>query len=447
MKLRTGLAGFFTNPHYKMERFAAMVLVFVLLLGSIFGYCMKQRYDANQITLGAQSLYTGTTYFSLTGEEVSVVGGYRDTNFTKYMFLLKAPSMTNLPSEASKYQMFLTSGNPKSKLTCDPKGSIYVFGNTGYIGLYFYDASGFGSNLYKVTLRNTDMMVEGNKETAAYYYPDAGDSSFSNFNQCRVIANFAGTAAPVADFLNAESFTANDVYTELVLETGSRSTRETLNQQLYTMNIAMETINNYKERLDNFGMVVPDLPVAIAGDQIVNQKALTEANPTEFTASMLSNRSHVNDDYDVTVDVEDEEYATNDQLYLVTDYVFPGGVQYNYQDVKISDHVLDALKPEDINYRQWKQGKTIEGNTYAVSSPRFTWRYKDGKTFVPDENTKAVQIQSDITVYETAVNAMFSAKKQFQTETLYLLLEIDNANRGISDLFSVEASDNTLLLY
>lgn len=444
MSGKKGFFAMFRNPHYRMERFGAMVLFFVFVMGIIFSICLKRQHDSKQLNLGIQAQYTVSTQFSLTGEMVDVSGVWRDSGLTKCFVLLHTESMKNLPTEASKYEMFLTSYDSKKKLTCNPKGAIYVFGNTGYVGLYFHDDAGFENNLYDVVVRNWDMVAEGNVELAQSIY---GDESFWHFNQIQFYANFAGTGAPVAGFLENGSFTPEDIYTELVLESDSGSIRDRLNQDLYTMNQAMAVINTYRDRLDSYGMVVPEVPVSIAGDCIVGNPELTESNPSAFDASMLTNRSGVSDNYDVSIDASDESYADGDRLYLVTDYVFPGGIQYNYQDVKIADHVLDDLKPEELTYSQWLTSKSVESKTYSIPEPTFSWKYKDGRAFVADENKKSEAIAVDIANYETAVKTMVSTKKSFQTSDLYSLLQVDDSNRGLSDLFSVAAEDNTLILY
>lgn len=441
---KKGLVSLFMNPHYRMEKFAIMVMAFVLVLVSIYSICMKRQHDSNKLTLGAQSLYTVQSTFSLTGETVDITGVYRDSGFTKYFVLMKANDMKNLPSDAEGYQMFMTNHSSGKKLTCNPQGAIYVFGNTGYIGLYFHDNGGFESNMYDITVRNWKMQVEGDVALAQSLY---ADSSFWSYNQINLYANFAGTAAPVAEFLQADTFNAEDVYTELVLEGTSDGVRARLNEELFTMNQSMNVINVYKDRLESYGIVVPELPVSIAGDTIVSNPKLTESNPSAFEASMLTNKSNVNDDYDITVDVEDEQYAVNNKLYLVTDYVFPGGVQYNYQDIKIADHILDKLKPAELTYNQWVQSKQIESNTYSTTNQGFSWKYKDGRVFRSDENAKSEAIQTDISIYESAVNMMVNTKRSYQTSDLYEMLRVDDRNRGISDLFTVVARPETLILY
>lgn len=441
---KTGFFAMMKNPHYRMERFAVMVLAFVFVLASIFGICLKRQHDSNQLVLGAQSQYTNQTVFSLTGETLDVVGSYRDSNFTKYFVLLKSSSMDNLPTTAEGYQMYMTAYDSKKPLKCNPQGAIYVFGNTGYIGLYFHDEAGFPSNMYDVTVRNWSMVAEGDPARAQTLY---SDPSFWSYNQISLHANFAGTAAPVAGFLDAGSFTAEDAYSELVLDVGSEPLRAKMNERLYTMNQAMNAINLRRDKLGLSGIVVPDLPVSIAGDMVTSNPELTRDNPSCFDVSMLSAPSDGDKDYDISVDVEDEGYVSNDKLYLVTDYVFPGGVQYNYQDVSVSDRILDQLKPEELTYAQWTNSKSVEANTYGTSTQKYTWKYKDGRMFRADENAKSAAIQTDIAGYETAVNTMISEKKALQTSDLYELLKVDETNRGISDLFTVVARQETLILY
>ena len=192
------------DEHHRMERFGIMFCAFVIIIGLLVAYSIKNHVDNQHVALTEQSKYTNNTIFSKTGETVQVVDVYRNDACTKAFVLLKVQDMDELSMETSDYKMYMT-GYGGDKLTgSKPIAAIYVFGLQGYIGLYFSNPIGFDSQLYMVTLRNSNPMVPLDPNVT---YGEWGDQSFSVYNQCQLIANFAGTAAPVVDFLNKDSFT------------------------------------------------------------------------------------------------------------------------------------------------------------------------------------------------------------------------------------------------
>lgn len=446
--------GMLAGPHYKMERFCATFLAFTIALGGIFGISLKIHQDHKRLTLGTQAKYTSEAQFSLSQDTVEVVNIYRDTNFTKAFVLLKVGSMANLSTDAKDYKVFMTSYEKNNPLTCNPTAAIYMFGNTGYIGLYFADDAGFQPALYDIVVRNTKMLVQGDRNAAAYYFKD---ESYVNHNQMHLYANFAGSDALIAKFLDKPDPKVRDIYVELISEQSADMVRTELNTTLLDMNSKMALINEYSRRLNNNGISVPELPPSIAGDYITTEAELTAGNPETFSVSMLTQGTVVDSTtYNVTVDSEDEEsyqsFVTGDTLYLVTDYVYPGGIQYNYQDVSLQDNILDTLKPETLTFEQWVASKKTETSQYYGRGENdvvfSNWVYKTGATFQESQYDKTSQlIGPDIRIYEQAVRDLAQLKLKYQTQLLFNLLAEDASSRNIASVFSVRSDADTLTLY
>ena len=469
----------FAGSHYRMERFTAIVLVLVMCLGLCIGLGFRDKNNANKIVLGVAAKYTGQTMFSLSRDVFDVIDVYRSSDYTKAFILLKTTSMSNLPLDASKYQMFMTSGDDSKPLTGNPVGGIYIFGNTGYIGLSFMDKNGFASNLYNIVLRNFDMVVAGRRDLAAENY--GKDSSFTNFNQLPITANLAGTGAKVVPFLDAESFTVSDVYMQLVGEQTASNVRSRTSATLLSMSSTMLAINNAAAKLESRNLVVPELPNQIATDRITLSSEATAENPKAFDPGMMSyseSGSLYRLDSNVPILTEEElirladsgilegtadeysnlssedytKFTANDTLYLKTDYVFPGGVQFNYQDANLTEDLLNELKDPSVRYSAWVALKAAEKNRYPkeMVMPEYSWVYTTGEALDPldmyssqaDKDTWAI-----IEEYTAAVSALFSLKLSYQTELLYNYLLISNEGQGIASIFSVNANNTTLLLY
>lgn len=469
----------FAGQHYKMERFTATVLVLVMLLGLMVGLGFRDQHNAKKIVLGAAAKYTTETMFSLSRDVFTVVDVYRSSDYTKAFVLLKTTSMRNLPLEADKYQMFMTSGDSSKPLTGSPVGGIYIFGNTGYIGLSFIDQLAFQPNLYNIVLRNFDMIVPGDVETARKNYKE---SSYIKYNQLPLTVNLAGTSAKVVPFLNADSFTLDDIYMQLIGEQSISGLRSRTSATLLSMSSTMQSVNNAVEKLRGRNIVVPELPHQIANDRITVNVDETMDNPIEFDESMIayaetgslysidSNIPRLSETEammvagaeDGSIDLTSLDsrvfsddvmrFTQNDILYLVTDYVFPSGVQFNYQDVNLSTALLDSVKDPSVKYSSWVSLKASEATRYEdeFKLKTYTWKYTTGNA-VPTLDTYSTTAEQDdwaiINEYVSAVARLFELKRSYQTELLYGYLTVSNAGRDISSIFSVNATSNTLLLY
>lgn len=456
------------DSHHRMERFGIMFVAFVVLLLSLFGMSYKINVDKQKVNLGVRAMYTERSQWSLTGQYAQVLNIYRDDNFSKVFILVKtgesSADMSTLSTSATDYQMFLTGYNGDT-ITKTPDGAVYMFGNTGYMGLYFADASGFDAHLYDIVVRCNKNVTSDVNQTAQENYANNIDKSYLYHNQIHIYANFAGSEAPVADFLNKENASVEEIYADVVAVRNETGVRSTLDETLTVMNNDIHMINEYESRLKALGVSVPALPAALDGDKITYEVSETENNPTCFDKSMINPSSSIigSSYYSSSVSVGEGisgvpiEHTTdevNTKLYLVTDYVFPGGYQYNYQTMKLVDNNLEGLKPNDLTFAQWVEQKKIEKQTYRTISQTLdqsyynTW-YKDGVEFTYDESGLDIDaaVNTAIKDYVTAVNQLYSHKYVYQTQSLYDLLKLEASTKTSTSLFSINANDNVLVMY
>lgn len=436
------------DKHHKMERFSLMFLAFMISLLSIAGICFKQYKDNQKLVLTEQALYTRESGFSLSGEGVQIHNVYRNSDFTKAFVLLQVTDVTNLNTNANNYWMYMTSGSGDT-INGSPTGAVYVFGNTGYIGLYFANAAGFKSQLYDITLRNTA------KDASSY--PGYGivtefmvDPSDANYNQMHFRVNFGGTSAVKAKFLENDTVSIVDAYNETIVADSYASAKETLNMSLLTMNNEISNLNEYSNRLKEYGMKVPALPNQIAGDYVTNDVNKTQDNPFGFNEAMLNSGSNVIvDNYNVVLDIDSEdsleELMMSDTLYYVTDFVYPGGIQFNYQDMSLSDHSLYSIIG-DSTYNEFAKNKKIEleGNGHKVKFDANeyykTWYYNNGTVFNAsnvDIDIASKSIYEIIQKYQASVTNLMSAKQLYQTTYLMELLKIEASTESVAKVTSL----------
>lgn len=441
------------DGHHKIEQFMIVFLAFVIALVSIAGLAYKKTADSRKIFLTEQAVYTTGGVFSLSGSGVTVHNVYRNEDFTRTFVLLQVNDISKLNYNANDYKMLMThaTGDP---IEGSPTGGVYVFGNTGYIGLYFTNALGFKSQLYDITLRDDSKLDTYTNK--GIYVEGMIDPSDAHHNQMHFRVNFGGTAGVVAKFLDNDSFSIVDAYNETVMAESYLAAKEELSATLLSMNIERMNIDSYEKQLVQYGIRIPNLPVHIAGDYVTNDVLKTESNPSAFNVNMLNaSDSIIVDNYNVTEHMktsEDiEELVASDTLYYVTDFVYPGGLQINYQDMQLEDHSLrDIIGDETYDDFMKKKHIEREGNEYTVAfSPAHyynTWYYNTGTVFTVSPNDVASKsIQSSIDSYVASVYNLMGLKQRYQCELIYALLSIEASSESIADVTSV--NNNTLVVY
>lgn len=457
---------FFLDDHHKMERFCIIVLLLVAILVSLWGYGLKKKSDLEKLYLTSAAVYTKGAMFSLTKDEVIVHNMYCDKDRTKAFILLQVSKpgnvsgandssnpMINLPTDASNYSLWLTA-EKGSKVEGHPKAGIYVFGSTGYIGLYFVDKGGFNDAMYNIVFRNDKVIANG-------VTPATSGSHWETFNDMQIFVNFNGKEAVEAEFLNDEQPDMEFIYTELILKQSMESVIDALQEDLIKMNDRMYRINDYTKRLKDYNIRVPSLPIAIANDFISDKVEDTKDNPVNFDPSMLDDIGYLlqsNNYYNTVLDSSNEENSEklkSTDLYLSTNYVFPGGLQINYQDISIRNGILDKVKPSDMTYQEWYDSKMKERTSYNSQtnysiSVNDRWMYANGTEFVYNPSNMLLndkEIYTLIKQYCDEVNSLYTLKRSYQQDKLIDFTRYEYEAKNVSNIFSINTSDNNLVIY
>lgn len=379
----------FLSPHYKIERFgvsvAAILVLMMVVCVSIFG---KHNSEISNF-VGNQVRYTESGTTSKTGHAYTVENIFSDSSGTQCFLLLKWSDMSTMSRNASDYQMFLTGSSynvRQTKLQCSPNGSIYVFGSTGYMGLYLVDTNGFPNQIIKLTLRcNEELVTGGTVDTSIY-----SDDSYRNHDQADIYFNPGGSDKTVMEFLNDGDMEVTNMYYQMVVHDKEQELRDDLNSQLEAMQAEIGIMHSYEKRLDD--------------DEIVwNTMVAEEIMNDEVTYS---------DD--------------TGMYYLNTDYVCPKGLDFVWQDTSVWTGYLSGLT--DSTYSAFYKQKQAEEDD-VPSYTKLTWYKVDGSEFDYNSytlNTLDTSIKNDIDSCVAVWQEYYTMKNKYQ--------------QGLMDLIALEAS-------
>ena len=394
--------------HRDIENFGFMLgtvsLALIIMASSMIFVSTKKE----KKILSSSAMYTETFTTSLSEVDGSVVGVYTNDTYTKAFVMFKFDNVKDVPLDAKDYQMFLSAYN--DHMNVQPSGSIYVFGSTGYFGLYFADVRGFDKQVLDITVRCNNIIGEIPELTV----PSDMGASFDEFDQFRIYANFGASGTIKLDSLNEKELIVSDLYAEIVGENDELALRTELNEQLKAMASDLDKATEYSRRLTDAGIVVPETPSFIGTDSI-----------------------KLNED--------------NKLYYLTTDMVLAGGYSFNWQDGSIKDGYLDALlndKEPDVFFSEKKQ--EYNDSTYNIGLSDLSWVKLNGDPFIYG-GTLAMpgdeDIQDNIGLLTSVWSDYYNLKQEYQVVTLNKLLMLELMSKSQESSISVNNDENSLCLW
>lgn len=263
-KIRNVMTKLFSH-HYVIERFGVMLgLLLFLMVGCFLSIGFKHKNDQKE-QLGSQVMYSTEFTMSKSKAHGYVVSVNTSTDKTKTIVLLKYDDPTQMSTDAADYSMFLTGSDTKQMqrtLLCEPSGSVYVFGNSGYVVLYLIDVNGFQSQILNLTLRSDNNFESGEA------YSDSRDASFSKYDQARIYFNPGASDAQTVACLEDGQMDPYHIY-ESVLVAGEESRiKDSMEQSLKDLQQAQVHIQAAEKTVMDKGLQVPSAPYWISGDMV-----------------------------------------------------------------------------------------------------------------------------------------------------------------------------------
>lgn len=419
----SSIVNFFSNMtsrHKRMETFAVSfgILLFGILVVTVVSFGMFIQQQNN--TLSSKAIYTTDFSTSKTNISGTVVGVYASEDRTKAFILMKFDDVKSISTNANNYQVFMTGINGQRRretLKSSPAGSVYVFGNSGYMGIYLVNNEGFPTQILDIVVRANAELVKKSDNASNEY---ANDESFSNYDQFRIYANPGATDATVLKCLsNGDAPAVKDLYNEAVVTNQEAAIRKDLYADLDDMITAQANIKEYTDRLTTQdGVQVPTQPDAINGDSVAKLK--------------------------------DGTYAYDFKS------VVPGGYNFEWQTRYVAEGYLkgiyeqlgDPTMTSDALFAKMNKESQIANNTMGTN---ITWKLKDG-TLVKDLNSgsnngRYQQINADCEGLVTAWRNYYTAKDKFQRTDLGRLLDLEATTDLVVSSSSINTNDNVLRLY
>lgn len=425
------------GSHYRIERFGWIFSLLSLGLLICMGFAWRTQMNLNKIDFKSRAIYSTAFETSRTRNAGSVIGAFSNKERTKAFVLLKMKSMTSLPADASDYRMYITNdsrpGNPRTS-THKPSGGIYMFGTSGYMGLYFIDNAGFEQAIKRITIRIGKELV--NVDSNKVRSEDFKDDSFTKYDQFNVYINFGAefgdkmvaldenysddrinVGLKESDVLFGDKIEATKLFKSLVIDPQEKGIKTVLLNDLKSMQTTKNLIAEYTaryEKLDIDGKhgIVPEEPMQMRGDEIKD---------------------------------------VNGILYLKPSYVYPNGYNFVWQDKTIEDGYLKDVVPDGesaLNYmiNHDKLSETMETKSEL-------WYLSDGSLLSAYEDNGGAQfnVVSDATTLRNQIigywNEYMTVKNKYQTADLRSLLELEITMNAVDRNYTVNDNADTLLSY
>lgn len=392
------------GKHKKIERFMVTFFTISVPLILMTGISIYNKFGLDDQMLISRAIYTTEATFSRTNETSKVVGVYTNSDKTRGMVLIKFSDGVNISSNASDYKVFTTASNlkkGKEDLTSKPAGSIYVFGTSGYIGLYFVDNGGFNSQIFKSTIRmEKEFKSVDDKKIVKEQLPG---ESYSQYDQADFYYNLGASEATKLTTLDNAEFSIQDFYVEAVGSKLNNDKRKEITDNLNNMSKTMLQIREMKSRLestsvDGVGLIVPDLPKEISSDN--------------FSGS-------------------------GDDILYSTDYVYPGGLNFNWKDIDLKKGYFKSINNKYINPDDLSLSKFLvklreqQSKSEAVKKFEHQWVMSDGSKFedfvrtIGLDNSGVESMNSNVANYTSLLDSYMEMKQAYQTKDLKDLLSLD----------------------
>lgn len=405
------------SSHYGIERFAVLFIALSVGMAACIGTILYKISGDRKEQLGTQAVYTTAFAMSVSRATGSVVSVNTNEANTRCLVLLKYDDPSKMATNADAYSMFLTGVDLKlsrKDLESAPMGSVFVFGNSGYVALYLIDMNGFPSQIMDLTLRSDNPF----KDSQGPIEDSRGDASFTKYDQARIYFNPGADDAQSLSCLEKDgSMDPYDIYRSVMTESREQDLRDQLEAKLVEMQEAQNHIVQAERTVEDRKLQVPSRPTEIAMDSIQ----------------------------------EDE----NGNLVLIDGYPLPGSHNFDWRNGSIEQGYMDDV---------------LAASGYASASDYFAAKKQEAQSAPQSLNTSSVVFYNangdakqpmtagDMSTAEkldndamnsllTAWNDFYRAKYAYTITLPGQLLDLEVESKEITSNFTVRNDTDVLRIY
>lgn len=400
-----GLSDFIkANKHYGIERFGIVFGILSMSLLAIIIVFSVQGHEADVKADLAQTIYTSKSVSSVDGVTLDVTNVCRSADGTHAMILAKVDTedskLSDISTDATAYDCRVMAINERgthvAMQSAPMSGNVYVFGTTGYIGIYINCPNGVKRERLLVGLETSYL---------------AKKSDTADKDTWTMMVNLGADAAQVCDSLDAKTFDPTAFYAETIMNEQDTKLRATCDDDLQQMADLLTQINEAQSRVRKNGVTLDGMvPSYVYGDKIT---------------------------------------GTTDALTLETDTVAFGGFDCDWRSTDIngsymaaacgSDKTLDFLK-----YMKAGADTTVssqELDPYTVSKKTLTsavWLMSDGSAV----SSASKDVQTSVTELTGYWNRYMELKYKYQCTDVYALMTLEMQKSVIADTYTVSQGDD-----
>ncbi|MCC2248991.1 hypothetical protein JUJ52_03335 [Virgibacillus sp. AGTR] len=286
------------GSHYKMERFTIMLgaTLSILLLLSVFSFVAYR--DGVAQSVSAKAVYTEDFNFSLSDQKMYVEGVYGNKDKTDVMILLRLQNPETMSTDASNYELFITS--EKESLSYEPDVSLSLFGATGYGTIRFQDDEPIPKEVVSITIRaKADLSQQEGSGSSGD--DESSDGSFEKYDQGRFYVNPGADDVETLDWLNTGEKDPTKLYTALVADTLDEEIHTKIQEQTDELDILLNREKEYTNRLVSAGYEPPETPWFVKGDYVNDDGVFVAAQNLEGAFAFDYSTKTIRDGYIIQV--------------------------------------------------------------------------------------------------------------------------------------------------
>lgn len=293
-------------------------------------------------------------------------------------------SIDSISTDAKSYNARVTAvsddgSSPKRLETPGLSGQVYVFGNTGYLGVYLTSTAPFARERVAIGLETS------------YVASKAKDQASTD--NWRFDVNLGADGVTTVSSLANSSFDAADFYAQTVLDDVHNAARKALDDDLSTMSARLHSIEEAYGRVSRDGVSMDGhVPAYVSGDEV--------------------------------------QTDDNGNLSLTTDTVAWQGYNFDWRSRDLVSSYMNAVcgREDMVSYLRYVRdgaGSTVSSadeDPYTKSKAQPKWVMADGSDVSESGSTTAA---ADTKALDAAWTAYMEAKHDYQTKHMNVLFYLE----------------------